>query len=94
MPDAAEKVRNMPPACFDPGDCGATHLAAKTKSCLMVCRLPRSSVTAMANYLHDNEGKQEAQIRRIKRRKPVSKQRRNLSEWKSAVCQKEKFLAS
>jgi hypothetical protein len=33
-----------------------------------------SSVTAMANYLHDDEGKQEAQIKRIKRRKRVSKQ--------------------
>jgi hypothetical protein len=34
-----------------------------------------SSVTAMANCLHDDdEGKQEAQIMRIKRRKPVSRQ--------------------
>jgi hypothetical protein len=34
-----------------------------------------SSVTAMANYLHDDdEGKQEAQIKRIKRRKRVAKQ--------------------
>jgi hypothetical protein len=34
-----------------------------------------SSVTAMANCLHDDdEGKQEAQTKRIKRRKRVSKQ--------------------
>jgi hypothetical protein len=34
-----------------------------------------SSVTAMANYLHDDdEDKQEAQIKRIKRRKRVAKQ--------------------
>lgn len=34
-----------------------------------------SSVAAMANYLHDDdEGKQEAQIKRIKRRKRVAKQ--------------------
>jgi hypothetical protein len=33
-----------------------------------------SSVTAMANCLHDDEGKQEARIWRIKRRKRVSKQ--------------------
>jgi len=33
------------------------------------------SLEAMANYLHDDdEGKQEAQIKRIKRRKRVSKQ--------------------
>ena len=35
----------------------------------------RSSVTAMANYLHDDdEGKQEAQIKRIKRRERQAKQ--------------------
>jgi hypothetical protein len=33
-----------------------------------------SSVTAMANYLHDDKGKQEAQTKRIKRRKRMSKQ--------------------
>jgi hypothetical protein len=28
-----------------------------------------SSMAAMANYLHDDQGKQDAQIKRIKRRK-------------------------
>jgi hypothetical protein len=33
-----------------------------------------SSVTAMANYLHDDdEAKQDAQIKRIKRRKQTTK---------------------
>jgi hypothetical protein len=32
-----------------------------------------SSVAAMAKYLHDDEGKQQAQIKRIKRRKQAAK---------------------
>ena len=41
----------------------------------------------MAHYLHhDDEAKQDAQIKRIKRRKQATRSER-LSEWLSRVCQ-------
>ena len=57
-----------------------------------------SSTAAMAHYLHhDDEAKQDAQMKRIKRRAGKPDRRReseHLSEWKCVACLNRKFLTA